>query len=166
MSNFLIAAMGPADAALAYALIRTLGPEVSPEHWQAFMHAHAERKGGILILRGRIGGVFGLATYRPEECHRSGRLLLLVENFVAIEFSASAPGRKLLSDALVRIAADLGCEEVRQIVGCLPSVPEPPRAIRNHLMLTDAKGLTFNRGPDCNCGSQAVLSAAEMYPAM
>jgi hypothetical protein len=165
MSNFSIAAMGPGEAALAYALIRTLGPEVSPEHWHAFVKAHAERGGGILILRGRMGGVFGLASYRIENCERSGRLLL-VENFLTIEFSASAPGRKLLSEALVRIAADLGCEEVGQMVGCRPGMPGPARGLRNHLMLTDAEGHTFNRGPDCSCGSLAVLSAAEMYPAM
>lgn len=165
MSNFSIAAMGRGEAALAYALIRTLGPEVSPEHWHAFVSAHAERGGGILILRGRLGGVFGLASYRIEDCARAGRLLL-VENFMTIEFSASAPGRTLLSEALVRIAADLGCDEVRQVVGCLPGLPGPARPMRNHLMLADAHGHTFNRGPDCSCGSLAVLSAAEMYPAM
>jgi hypothetical protein len=165
MSNFSIAAMEPGEGALAYALIKTLGPEVSPDHWQAFVDTHSDRGGGILLLRGRIGGVFGLASYRTEDCARSGKLLL-VENFVTIELSASAPGRKLLCEALVRIAAELGCEEVRQIVGCLPGVPGPARAMRNHLMLTDGSGHVFNRGPDCSCGSLAVLSAAEMYPAM
>jgi len=165
MSNFSVAAMGPGETPLAYALIRTLAPEVSPEHWRAFVDAHSDRGGGILVLRGRIGGVFGLASYRTEDCARSGKLLL-VENFITIEFSASAPGRKLLSEALLRIAAELGCEEVRQMVGCLPGVPGPARPMRNHLMLTDAKGHSFNRGPDCSCGSLAVMSAAEMYPAM
>jgi len=165
MSNFSIAALRADEQALAYALVRTLAPELSADCWRAFLNAHAARGGGVLVLRGRAGGLFGLASYRAEEWRPSGPILL-IENFITIELSAAAPGRKLLTEALSRIAAENGCEAVRQSVGCLPGHVGPPGAMRNHLMITDFEGQTFNRGPDCSCGSLAALTTAEMYPAL
>jgi hypothetical protein len=144
MSYFSVAPLEPGEAEQAYAMVRTLAPEVPPRLWSAFVAGCRER-GELLALRGRV---------------------LLVDNFVTVELSRAAPGRQLLAAALERIAAEHGCGEIRQLFACGGPPDEDGPALRNHLALADlSTGMSFNKGSNCSCGNLHALSAAEMYPA-
>lgn len=163
MSNYSIAPMRPGEGTLTYALVRTLAPEIGPDIWADFVGQTLEC-GGIFMLHGPDGGIFGLASYRPEGGAHSGGSLL-VEAFLTIEVGRAAKGRELLLRAIDEVAAELGCREVIQLIGCAPGGRSRADWMRNHVSLSSASGLAFNRGKDCSCGSLPPLSAAEMYPA-
>lgn len=164
MSYFSVAPLEPGEAEQAYAMVRTLAPEVPPRLWSAFVASCRER-GELLALRGPDGGIFGLASYRIDDRARRGPVLL-VDNFVTVELSRAAPGRQLLAAALERIAAEHGCGEIRQLFACGGPPDEDGPALRNHLALADlSTGMSFNKGSNCSCGNLHALSAAEMYPA-
>jgi len=164
MSYFAVITIGPDEAEQVYALIRTLAPEVPPDLWTAFV-ASCREPGELLGLRAPDGGIFGMTSYRIEECTRLGRVML-VDNFLTVELSRAAPGRTLLTSRLEEIAAAQHCTVVRQVTACGGWLAEERQALRNHLCLVDtAAGKRFSKGPVCSCGNLRSLSAVEMYPA-
>lgn len=164
MSYFSVIEIGPDEAEDAYVLIRTLAPEVPSDLWEAFM-ATCRDPGGLLGLHLPRAGLFGIASYRIEECARLGRTML-VDNFWTMELSRSAPGRALLAATLETTAAKKGCRSVRQVIACAGPGAEDSRALRNHLSLADSHvGRRFSKGPDCTCGNLRTFSAADLFPA-
>lgn len=159
MSYLSVIPIGQPEAEQAYALVRAIAPEVAPDLWTAFVASC--RPGELLGMRAPDGAVFGMASYRIEECAQPGRLML-VDNFVTLEVSRSAPVRATLGSALERTARECGCVEMRQVAGCR-TWSASGDALRNHLSLADAS-------PGGRAGVQPhrtalrQLSAAEMYP--
>ena len=99
----------------AFALVRTLAPDVSLERWLGYAH-EIKRRGGILALRGAQEALFGLLTWREEDCLRIGRVLL-IENFIVFELSGASPGRKALCQAAEALAFERGYSAVRLVIG-------------------------------------------------
>ncbi|MGE5722192.1 MAG: hypothetical protein ACM3YM_06995, partial [Sphingomonadales bacterium] len=75
MQHFTISQPGPDVIAQAYPLVRMAAAEVTFDQWRE----HAERLfatgGGILAVSAGDASLLGLATYRPEEDLRHGRVL-------------------------------------------------------------------------------------------
>jgi len=164
MSYFSVIRIGQDEAGDAYALIRTLAPEVPSDLWEAFMATCAE-PGGLIGLDLPGAGLFGIASYRIEDCVRLGRTML-VDNFWTMELSRSAPGRALLATALETTAASHGCRTVRQVLACGGPGADGDGSLRNHLTLADSRaGTRFSKGPRCTCGNLAAFSAADLFPA-
>lgn len=164
MSYFSVISIGQPEADEAYAFVRTLAPEVPPDLWDAFAASCGE-PGGLLGLQLPGAGIFGIASYRVENCARLGRVML-VDNFWTLELSRSAPGRALLATSLEVTAARRGCGAVRQVLPCGEADGETARTLRNHLALADPSGeRRFNRGTDCACGNLQSFSTAELFPA-
>jgi hypothetical protein len=164
MSYFSVIDIGPDEAEEAYALIRTFAPEVSSGLWKAFMATCAE-PGSLLGLLLPGAGLFGIASYRIEDCAQSGRSML-IDNFWTVELSRSAPGRTFLATTLETTAARQGCRAVRQILACGRPGADDDGSLRNHLFLADSDtGTRFSKGPRCTCGNLAAFSAADLFPA-
>lgn len=154
MSYLSVAEMTPGEGDSAYALVRMLDPGIAPACWSAFVEAR-RADGGILLLRAIDGPALGLASWREVEDAEEGSLLL-VENFVTLELSAAAPGRRLLAGAIETLARERGCCGIRGTPGGPGS---SAAALRNHL------AIPRQPPPDHRRGSAASLTAAEMYPA-
>ena len=115
MSHFRLRELEDCEFEPAFALVRSLAPDVPLRRWLAYAR-HLKSRGGILGLYGEEGGLFGLLTYRAEECLQLGRVLL-VENFHTFELNSSAPGRKALCEAVEALAREGGYSAVQLIVG-------------------------------------------------
>ena len=93
-----------------YPLIRTVAPDVSAKQWSDYARK-VRLCGGLLGLAGAEGALFGLVTYRVEECLRRGRFLL-IDNFVTFELNRAAPGRHALCNAAEVLAREQGCTAI------------------------------------------------------
>lgn len=148
----------------AYALIRTLAPEVTLARWLDFATPIADAgkdKGGVLGVFGEDGSMFGLLTWRKEDCLRYGRVLI-VENLVTFELSRAAPARKALSGAVKAIARKEQCSAVRLIVAGRGLVdPGSDKASGWTSLGLEAEGVIFTRKMDCCCGDAELQAEAE-----
>lgn len=152
MTHFTVAALDDDQLESAYALIRTLAPDVPLERWLTYARAMLH-KGGILGLFGGDGeAMFGLLTYRKEDCLRYG-LVLLVENFVTFELNRTSPGRKALCAAVEAIAREQGCAAVQLIVGGRGYIDSDSAKTRGWIALGhNAESVILTKGIDCCCG--------------
>jgi hypothetical protein len=164
MSYFTVISIGPDEVEQSYALVRTIAPDVPPDLWAAFVTSCRE-PGDMLGLRTPDGAIFGMASFRIEECTRLGRVML-VDNFVTAELSRAAPGRALLTSTLEQTAETQRCSELRQVTACEGWLAMEGATLRNHLCLIDTLGgKRFSKGPVCSCSNLRSLSTIEMYPA-
>ena len=105
--QFYVVALGTAQAAEAYPLVRAIAPEVSAKDWQGYVQRRC-RDGGFKGLFDANDIMIGLFSYRFGERLRQGRVLAL-DDFVTFEFSQAAPGRKLLMAVAESYALHRGC---------------------------------------------------------
>ncbi|MES2001003.1 MAG: hypothetical protein V4444_01645 [Pseudomonadota bacterium] len=97
--------------AVAWPLARTVARHGNLESWQAAADLLIERGGGIIAAEAHDGLLYGMATYEAVDTPRAGRVLQ-VDTLVAFELSRKAPVRRVLSDALDRLAQRLACASV------------------------------------------------------
>ncbi len=105
--QFYVVGLGVAEAAAAYALIRSIAPEIGCDEWLEYVRRRC-RMGGLIGLYGENGALVGLASYRFGERLRHGKVLAL-DDFVTFELSRAAPGRAALMAAAEERARLLGC---------------------------------------------------------
>ena len=135
----------------AYGLIRSMAPGVTHAQWLRFARSIAA-KGGILGVFGAGGSMFGLLTWRKEECLRYGTVLL-VENFVTFELSRAAPARRALTDAVNALACEEACSAVRLIVSGRTIVDSASARTQGWTSLgLEPDEVVFTRTTDCCCG--------------
>ena len=94
----------------AFALVRTVMPDISAERWHDYAF-HARLRGGLLGLIGPQQTLFGFLSYRDEYSLHYGRTFH-IDHFVTFELSRSAPGRTALYEAAVALAREWGCEAI------------------------------------------------------
>lgn len=146
----------------SYALIRTLAPEISRAQWLRYARRAAD-KGGVLGALGEGGAIFGLLTWRREDCLRYGSVLL-VENFVTFELSRAAPARKALCETVDAIAKEQGCSAVRLIVAGRGIVdPASNKALGWTSLGHDPDEVILTRKTDCCCGDPEYQAKAEAF---
>ena len=151
MTRFTVSDLADEQLESAYALIRTLAPDVSLERWLSYARA-MRQKGGILGLFGGDQMLFGLLTYRREDCLRYG-LVMLVENFVTFELSHASPGRKALCEAVESLARAQDCAAVRMIVSGRGHIDAQSARTRGWIALGhNAESIVLTKGLDCCCG--------------
>ena len=105
--QFYVDALRVAEADMAYPLIRSIWPEVTPSQWLA----HVKRRsceGGFRCLFDMGGTLVGLFSYRLGERLRLGRVLA-IDDFITFELSRAAPGRAALMANAESLARSLGC---------------------------------------------------------
>ncbi|MCX8474787.1 MAG: hypothetical protein MT490_03220 [Sphingomonas sp.] len=163
MSSFSVARLSRDETDQAYALVRTFAPGISRELWNAYAASQFFR-GGFLVLWGPGRTIFGLAGYRIEACERTVRVLL-IEDYVTIELSASAPGRKLLAQAIEALAAEAGCGAIRQVVPFGSAADPAWGRLRNYMALTHVPlGVTLTKRAECRCAELRPLPPCEAGP--
>ena len=111
MPHFTVTTLESDQLAAVWPLVRTAVPGLAPAGWTEFAEALIERGGGIVAVAAEDGAFHGIATYEPAEKLGLGKVLK-VETLVAFELSRRAPVRRLLCEALDRLAALLGCTAV------------------------------------------------------
>ena len=94
----------------AYALVRTVMPDVSAQQWREYAGS-ARMRGGLLGLVGPNENLFGFLAYRDEHSLRHGRTLH-IDQFVTFELSRSAPGRQALYEAAEALARSRDCKAI------------------------------------------------------
>lgn len=99
------------DLPTAWPLVRAAAPGLCADRWQSYAEALIERGGGILAVSGESGGLYGVATYEASENLRAGRLLR-VGTLVTMELTRRSPVRRLLCEALDRLAPLFDCHAV------------------------------------------------------
>lgn len=99
----------------AYALVRTVMPDVSAIQWRDYA-SDARSRGGLLGLVGPQGNLFGFLTYRDEHSLRHGKTLH-IDQFVTFELSRLAPGRRILYGAAESLALSRGCKAIELRLG-------------------------------------------------
>lgn len=97
--------------ARAYPLVRS-SVHVSQAGWEGFARSLIADGGGIIGVEVDEDCLYGVATYRPLKTLRHERLLDS-EVFVAIDFSPTAPVRRILHERLEQIARSSGCRNIR-----------------------------------------------------
>lgn len=109
MPHFTVTELERADLAAAWPVVRAAAPGLDPERWQSFAEALIDRGGGVIGVAAEDGGLHGIATYDPVEKLHQGKVLK-VDTLVSFELSRRAPVRRLLCEALDRLAHLLGCD--------------------------------------------------------
>lgn len=117
MQHFTISQPGPGVIAQAYPLVRMTAPEVTLEQWREHAGRLFATGGGILAVSAGDSSLLGLATYRPEEDLRHGRVLR-IDTIVTFELSHTSPARQALCEGLDRLARELGCSAVTLTLDC------------------------------------------------
>lgn len=159
MTQFSVAEITDDQLEPAYALIRTLAPDVPLERWLAYAQG-VRKRGGMLGLFAGEAELFGLLTYRREECLRYG-VVLLVENFVTFELSRASPGRKALCSAVDDIARDQACAAVRLVVGGRGYIDSTSTKTRGWIALGhNAEAVILTKSLDGRGGTASPRSAA------
>lgn len=105
--QFYVNALSPAQADLAYPLIRAVAPEISADGWHDYVQRRY-RSGGLLGLSDSRGEIVGVLSYRLGERMRHG-LVMALDDFFTFELSQAAPGRRTLLEGAEALARDLGC---------------------------------------------------------
>lgn len=103
--------LGNCDLPAAWPLVRTAAPSLGPDRWRSYAEALIGRGGGIIGISGEDGGLYGIATYEAAENLRAGRVLR-VGTLVTMELTRRSPVRRVLCEALDRLAPALRCEAV------------------------------------------------------
>lgn len=103
--------LGNCDLPAAWPLVRTAAPALGPDRWTSYAEALIGRGGGIIGISGEDGGLYGIATYEAAENLRAGRVLR-VGTLVTMELTRRSPVRRVLCEALDRLAPALRCEAV------------------------------------------------------
>jgi hypothetical protein len=85
-------------------LVRIAIPGVDEQRWFAHCHQMIRLGGGVLAAATEDFSLHGVASWRPEEDLRLGRVLR-VEMLVALELSHANPVRTTLCDALEALCA-------------------------------------------------------------
>ncbi len=148
MTHFSVSDLSDGQIESAYALIRTLAPDVSLERWLTYARG-MQTKGGILGLFGGGDTLFGLLTYRREDCLRYG-MIMLVENFVTFELSRASPGRKALCEAVESLARAQDCAAVRMIVSGRGHIDSSSAKTRGWIALGhNAESIVLTKDLDC-----------------
>lgn len=89
----------------AFPLVRMALPGIDQERWLAHCYSMIGRAGGVLAAAPWEGAIQGVATYRPDDDLRLGRVLR-VEMLVTLELSAANPARAVLCEALESLCLD------------------------------------------------------------
>jgi hypothetical protein len=113
--QFYVVALGKAEAVEAYALVRSIAPEVSLDDWLDYVGRRC-REGGLMGLFDEQAVLVGLFSHRFGERLRHGRVLAL-DDFVTFELSQAAPGRAALMSAAEDLARSFGCTGLEVRVG-------------------------------------------------
>lgn len=100
----------------ALPLVRMAVPGIDERRWSAHCHQMIRLGGGVLAASAEEGALHGVASWRPEEDLRLGRVLR-VEMMVALELSDANPVRTALCDALEALC------EGHEAVGIALSLP-------------------------------------------
>ena len=111
MPNFSVTELARHDLPAAWPLVRAAAPSLGPGQWQDYAEALINRGGGVLGVAGEHGGFYGVATYEASDNLRAGRVLR-VGTLVTMELTRHSPVRRILCDALDRLAPIFGCEAV------------------------------------------------------
>ena len=142
----------------AYALIRTLMPEVTQGVWLRYAKRLAQ-EGGALGAFCETGALFGVLTWRRQDCLRHGNALL-IENFITFELSQAAPVRKALRDAVERLAAEQVCSAIKLVIGARRGgEPNVTSSWASLGYVLDEMVLT--RGPEAGCMHSSSEPKAE-----
>ena len=94
----------------AYALVRTVMPDVTAGQWRDYA-SDAKSRGGLLGLAGPDDNMFGFLAWRVEHGLRRGKTLH-IDQFLTFELSRSAPGRRTLYEAAEALALDRKCKAI------------------------------------------------------
>lgn len=111
MPQLTVRELGNCDLPSAWPLVRTAAPALGPDRWASYAEALIGRGGGIIGVSGEDGGLYGVATYEAAENLRAGRVLR-VGTLVTMELTRRSPVRRVLCEALDRLAPALRCEAV------------------------------------------------------
>jgi hypothetical protein len=155
MRRFTVSDLADDQLESAYAPIRTLAPDVSLERWLTYARA-LQQRGGILGLFGGDGMLFGLLTYRRDDCLRYGPVML-VDNFVTFELNRASPGRKALCEAIEALARAQACAAVRMIVGGRGHIVAGSAKTSGWIALGhNAEAIVLTKRLDCRCGDRLL----------
>ncbi len=167
MTLFLTSSLDDRRFAEALPLVRMAIPGIEDARWLAHCRQMARLGGGVLAAAAGDSELQGIASWRPDEDLRLGRVLR-VEMMVALELSVANPVRTALCDALealclvhdaIGVALSLPIRERdgrptalpetwrragfrrQALFMCKPIRPAPrgpsPPAARSHLRLVD-----------------------------
>jgi len=103
--------LGNCDLPAAWPLVRTAAPSLGADRWKSYAEALIGRGGGVIGVSGEDGGLYGVATYEAADNLRAGRVLR-VGTLVTMELTRRSPVRRVLCNALDRLAPALQCEAI------------------------------------------------------
>lgn len=105
MTHFLTTQLDDDRFREALPLVRMAIPGIDERRWFAHCYQMIRLGGGVLAAATKDAALHGVASWRPEEDLRLGRVLR-VEMMVAFELSLANPVRTALCDALEALCGD------------------------------------------------------------
>ncbi len=100
--------LNPDEFPRAWALVRTVEPDLQLDSWNELGEALIDRGGGVIGLESPDRTLHGLATYEIVERALFGSMLN-VATFVTFELTGRGHARQALLKALHELAEALGC---------------------------------------------------------
>lgn len=121
--TFTIAPLQPEEIRPAFALVRTAWPEVTLPAWRRFAagatraaRTGAKARRGLIAARAETGAIVGLYAYSVDRDPALGAVLR-VDHLIALDLVDRAAVTEALLGSLDSLAAALGCDAIRTILG-------------------------------------------------
>lgn len=111
MLQFTVIQLNQNELPSAWPLVRSVAPERDLQQWLDFANSLRTRGGGVMAVAAEGGTIQGVAAYRVVDRDDLGRLLH-VDPFVTFELTRRAPVRRVLGEALERLARHRECRAV------------------------------------------------------